>query len=267
MKTRFIIFFFLSSGLALNAFGAVKSEETAFPVSSENRELINEFENTLINSDDRFLAFNQTQTEITGVNKAVGSNNYRGNNFSEKPKDFYFSFKGGVLNFPYVENIQTFSGAGGFGLGTSFLNSNVDAEISFIYSFQKAEIDRFVEIFFDDIDQYSFSATGIYHWDVSWPLIPIIGATASLTRRQYNYDENHSDAFDVGLVFGMDKPVDSELSFGLEYRYMVNVDYERNVKNSSYYNMRLQSWATKSEVNELESFDYQVVFLNAKMKF
>ena len=268
MSFRFIVFLFLSSVLTLNAFGAVNSEKMRLPASdfSGNEELVAEFKNALLDPDDTTLALNQTKTKAgtTNVNKTVGSSELT--KIDKGLKNSYFSINGGVINFPYVGNIQTLNGAGGFGLGTS-LSPQLKIEASFIYSFQQTEINNFYEIFFDDVDQYSFNATGAYHWNVPWLLKPITGVTASLTRRQYNHDENNSDAFDVGLVLGVDRPVNSGLSLGLEYRYMVNVDYEREFKSSEY-NMGLQSWATGgSEVRDLETFNYQVVFFNAKLKF
>ncbi len=273
MNFHSIIFFFLSLGLTLNTFGAVNSEKTRFPASesSENEELVREFEEALIKNESATVAFHRTDANTSSVGNAGHSagNTISSDNFSvdkdENPGNYYFSLGGGIINFPDVGNIQMFNGAGGIGLGIS-LTSRLKLEAGFIYSFQQIEINQLVNTVSDDIDQYSFNAKGVYHWDVSWPVTPITGVMAGLTSRQYNDDEGSSNAFDVGLVFGIDKPVSPGLSFGLEYRYMINVDYKREFENSNY-GMMLQNLATSAEVNPLETFDYQVVFLNTKFNF
>ena len=274
LKIHSIIFFFLSLGLVLNTFGSVGSKgyvgskKTRFPAGVSTKNELVEDEDALLNPDDTTLAFNQTQTSTMNTSKTTTSNTsnaFDEINVDEGPKNYYLSLGAGILNFPDVGNIRTFNGAGGVGLGAS-LTPRLKIEASFIYSFQQIEISQFVDTLFDDVDQYSFNATGVYHWDVSWPVTPITGVTASLTRRQYNEDEVYSDAFDMGLVLGVEKPVNPRFSFGLEYRYMVNVDYERDFGISDY-NMDLQSLGTSSEVRNLESFNYQVVFLNTRFKF
>lgn len=272
MSFRFIIFLFLSSSLALNTFGAVNSEETRFPASdfSENEELVAEFENALLDPNDKTLAFNQTKTasKTANVGNTISSDELaKIEKIDEGIRNSYLSFNGGVLNFPSVGNVQTLNGAGGFSLGTS-LSPQFKIEAGFIYSFHQTEINQYYyETLFEDIDQYSFNATGVYHWNVPWPVQPITGVTAGWTRRQYNYDENSSNAFDVGLVLGFDKPINSGFSLGLEYRYMINISYEREFESSDY-NMEFQRLAMDStEIRDLESFNYQVVFLNAKLRF
>ena len=240
--------------------------------SREDKDLLVEFEQALITSEDQATGSGQNPMDgkIKGTltnDRSFGIDQCRKYYYDigECRRNHYISLNAGVLNFPYIGNIQTVNGAGGFGFGTS-LTSQLKLELSFFYSFQQAEINQLIATYVDDIDQYSFNAVGAYQWNRSGSIHPITGVAATLTRRQYNLDENSSNAFDLGLVGGVDVDFSKNLSFGVEYRYMINIDYEREVGNSKA-SRYLQKIATGNDVKHLESFDYQVVFINTKIRF
>ena len=265
--------------------------------NTNDDELVEEFENALIedHKDSQYfnIAANATNTtnhqnnlgyskKPSGSDSDSNINSDRGDTTTIRTgnlddldtidpveSDYYLKIAGGVINFPHVKNISKFNGAGGFGLGTS-LTPGLKIEANFIYSFKQNEVDEWFIHYKDDVDQYSFSATGAYHWEsLNWPLTPIAGVTTSLTHRRFNYDENTSNAFDVGFVLGVDRKINSKLSFGLEYRYMINVDHEREYEYKDRVNSFSRNFIPVSDPNvkALETFDYQFVLLNVKMNF
>ena len=248
-------------------------------------EEIEEFENALVDEgdDSQYFAVNATTQDQNKSNNSKNSSSGTHNsttvytddlddldNIDQRESSYYLKIAGGFINFPSIENVSKFNGAGGFGLGAS-LTSNLKIEANFIYSFKQTEHEQWFTYYKDDIDQYSFSATGAYYWEsLHWPLIPIVGVTTSLTHRRFNYDENTSNAFDLGFILGFDKKVNPRLSLGLEYRYMANIDYERDYEykpKANFFRNQGLNLNSDPNVKSFESFDYQFVLLNVKLKF
>lgn len=199
------------------------------------------------------------------VNKVVVNNNTV--QVEEDKKSFSIALSGGVLNYPMVENVPTANGVGLATLGFNLFN-NFWLNVGALYSYQEAEINRAVSLTTDTIDQ--FGAVGSLNYQLqsssrSW-LIPVVGVAVSYTGRSYNGGDNSSNALDAGLLAGLDIAMNRSLTLGVEYRYMMNVDYERE-KNVASEDVALQKLASGLDVKNLESFDYQMLLVALKMKF
>jgi hypothetical protein len=181
--------------------------------------------------------------------------------------NFYLSLQGGALNYPRFANLPTINGAAGLALG-AHVWENFSLEAGFLYSFQQQEINQVVQSFREDIDQYMVSGQFKYNWrpkSVSWlSLSP--GVVATYNRKVYEAGENSSDAFDAGVSAGADIRLSQNWSIGLEYRFMWNLDYqrERGANNTA---VALQQLATGNPSVNLEEAEYQVLLAQLKFGF
>lgn len=179
--------------------------------------------------------------------------------------NYYLSLSGGMLNYPAVANIASANGAAGIALGVS-LTEHFWLEAGMTYSFQEAQTQSFIGSAVEDIDHIGVSAIGSYKFNMSampW-LIPSIGVALAYTNRQYDGGDNSSSSFDAGAVVAADIPVGTGVTLGLEYRFMANLSYEREIPSSNF--NTLQGFST-NQVEDLETFNYQMVLLNAKILF
>lgn len=183
----------------------------------------------------------------------------------EKSTQMYLGLSGGALNYPDVENINTLSGAAGVALGLS-LADRFWLEGGLVYSFQEAEIRSLVGTTVDDVDHIGVNLGLTYQFLATQIIKPYAGVTVAYTNRQYNGGDNGSNAFDAGIKLGADFSVTKRVSLGLDYRYMFNVDYERDSAPSRL-EVAQQQAATGTRVSNLESFDYQLILLNTKISF
>lgn len=191
--------------------------------------------------------------------------------------EYYLGVLAGAVNYPTVANVSAASPAAGVVLGVNlppFLDfiglgtTNLWVETGFLYSFQQTEIDRATSVTNEDVDQMGLYGNLNYHWkfsDTQW-IIPTSGVVFSYSHRRYNAGENSSNAFDVGAQVGADFALTKTFLLGVEYRYMHNLDYEKQM-GAANTDVALQTLATGLKVHNLESFDYQMVLLNAKFTF
>ena len=169
--------------------------------------------------------------------------------------DYYVSLVGGGVNYPLVNGLPNMNGAGGLALGMG-VGSDFWLEGSFLYSFQQVETSSFTGAATNDIDHLSFGVGAKYGFTLSknW-ITPVAGVLFSYTRRQYDGGDNNSNALDGGLVGGLELALNKAVKLGLEGRYMMNLDYDK------------ESAVSNSDIDNLEDFDYAVYLMTAKMIF
>jgi opacity protein-like surface antigen len=182
-----------------------------------------------------------------------------------KSKSLYFGIMGGALNYPQVSNLDTLNQAVGASIGLA-LPVNFWLEASFLYSQQDVQINNFISKKTEQVEHIAAAGSAVYRWKLAQWINPFAGLALAYTRRQTNGDAGTSNAVDGGLVLGTDFPVFKYVSLGLEYRYMTNIDYDRTNKPKSG-DVALQQLATGTQVKNLESMDYQLVFINTKLTF
>lgn len=187
-------------------------------------------------------------------------------------RNYFLALNGGALNYPAVANVNPANPATGVTFGANlppFLGlSNLWLEAGMLYSFQQTSINRATSLTKEDVDHFGLNANLSYHWkfsDTQW-FIPVTGAVFSFTHRRYNGGQNTSNAFDLGAQAGVDFVLTKGFIVGLEYRFMANLDYEKQMGPANT-DVMLQQLATGRKVQNLESFGYQMVLLNAKFTF
>lgn len=188
------------------------------------------------------------------------------NESDDEEKTFYVSLGGGSVSYPMVNNIPNANGAAGAALGLG-LGSDFWLEGGFLYSFQEAEIVNLDETRIEDIDHYTASAAAKYTFGMSnhW-VNPVVGVSVNYTRREFNGGQNTSNAFDGGLIGGLDLALNRSVKLGFEGRYMFNIDYSRELALSEE-DIFSQQIATGESVQNIEENDYFVLLLNAKVLF
>lgn len=198
----------------------------------------------------------QGQVQAEYMDSDVESESYR----------FYLGLYGGMLNYPTVSNVAATNGAAGVALGLS-LTDQFWLEAGMTYSFQQSETQNFNGVSTDDIDHIGLSAVASYKFNfaaIPW-LIPSLGVVGAYTNRQYNGGATASNSFDAGVAVGSDISVGGGVTLGVEYRYLTNLSYQRDTADASF-NSSLQGFSTTA-TNDLESFDYQLLMVNAKILF
>ena len=178
----------------------------------------------------------------------------------------YVTIGGGSVSYPVVNNLPNANGAAGFGLGLG-LGNDFWLEGGFLYSYQEAEIISLSETRTEDIDHYTFSAAGKYTFGMSSHWVnPVAGVSLNYTRREFNGGNNSSNAFDAGLIGGVDLALNKAVKLGFEGRYMFNIDYNRDSAVDAA-EVLSQQVATGRDVKNIEENDYIVLLLNAKVLF
>lgn len=182
-------------------------------------------------------------------------------------------FVGGIVSsIEYPDAFNTSSDfATGFSVGFG-VAKRLQVEASFVYSAHT--IDESYS-FYKEVDQYNWMIATRYSF-FNTKLTPVLGALASYTRREYTekYDNGFttftgpesasSNAFDFGLMLGVDFNASKNLTFGLEYKYITNLNSrydEPEAFNRSVYQTNNKYYQT------LEDIDYDMIGLTAKFAF
>ena len=176
-------------------------------------------------------------------------------------KSFFLGVGGGILNYPQAENLVD-NGATAITAGL-FLPWNLVAEVGFTYAFNQAEVAGSSTT--EDMDMYQGSGAIKYFMEFSW-FVPSAGVILAYTRRSYDGGDNGSNALDAGVVVNGDVRLTKNIYLGAEYRYMTNLDYERELP-ASRSALTIQKFSTQSELANPEAIDYHLLLLNAKYVF
>lgn len=191
---------------------------------------------------------------------------------TESTANYYIGLTGGFVD-SRANNVDG-TGAGGFSLGAIMplhtspgFSGSLGLEGSFLYTLLEGSTRSTFGTSDYDVDQYHASAAARYYLESGW-FVPGAGVVMSYTRRQYKVtgDDNFSNALDMGLGLSGDLRLNKTVTVGLEYRYMMNLDYERD-KAPSQVAVAAQKAVTSSEVKNLEAIDYQMILLNGKISF
>lgn len=189
---------------------------------------------------------------------------------AEKPADtsnYYISGLVGMGKYPDVVNVRG-NVVTGFALGM-VTNERVVAEGSFMYGEYELENIHYSGGYnpygsnFFDIRQYNISAALKYQL-LPGKLRPNVGAVVSYTRRTftdfYDFELRNSDAFDAGLLAGIDLQLTDSLAIGFDFRYLMNVAFREDSQHR-------QSFVYPRALNQVEEQDYYMGSLAAKFTF
>lgn len=183
---------------------------------------------------------------------------------SLEPRALTISLQGGGLNYPRIANIPLLNGVTGLALGFKVWR-RFSVEAGFLYSFQQQDVE-FLRSVPEDIDQYIWTAQLRYMlYKKSWvSLSP--GFLMSYSYRSYMGGENSSSSQDVGASLGLDFPISSNWSLGVDYRFMMNVNYRRQFSGGPAFLGAVRS-SSNQEVINLEETEYQLVLFSLKRSF
>ncbi|MEK6554975.1 MAG: outer membrane beta-barrel protein, partial [Bdellovibrionota bacterium] len=190
----------------------------------------------------------------------------------KKEKKSRFSVGGSLLSLDYADayNVSSDFGAG-VSVGWEGPN-RLGVEAAFIYS--QHTIDESYSLY-KQVDQYNWSVTARYSF-LPWKVTPVVGAIASYTRRDYTdmYSWGYSsvagrqsassDSIDAGLLLGVDFNASKNITLGVEYRYMTNMNSKYSDPesfNRSVYDSNNKYYQT------LEDIDYDMIGFNMKFLF
>lgn len=187
----------------------------------------------------------------------------------EEPKpEYYISAQVGLGKYPDVVNVRG-DVASGFSIGM-VTPQRVVAEGSFIYSGYEMEDVRTSNPYYPyyprivDLKQYNFGAALKYQI-LPGRFRPNVGAMASYVRRTFadsaGTQFRTSDAFDVGLVAGVDVLLTDSFALGFDFRYMTNIAYRDNTDSR-------QSFVYPRQGDKpVEKLDYYTGALTGKFTF
>lgn len=184
----------------------------------------------------------------------------------EEKSQFFISGLVGLGKYPDVVNVRG-NVASGVVLGM-VTSERVVAEGSFIYADYELEdmwrTDSFNPSFprIVDMRQYNFGMAIKYQL-LPGRLRPNVGVMANYVRRSFDergYEFRTSDAFDVGLVTGLDLYLTEVFAIGVDFRYATNVSYRDNTSYRS-------SFVYPQSRNEIEKLDYYTGTLSGKFTF
>lgn len=182
------------------------------------------------------------------------------------PESYYISGQVGLGKYPDVVNVRG-NVATGFSVGLvtperivvegSFMLADYELEDVFYTMAPYPGFSRIV-----DMRQYNLGAAVKYKL-LPGRLQPNVGAMVSYTRRtmtEYDVDFRTSDAFDIGLVAGVDLQLTDSLAIGFDFRYLTNVAYREKTETRS-------SFVYPQSRNEIEKLDYYLGTLTGKFTF
>jgi opacity protein-like surface antigen len=190
----------------------------------------------------------------------------------QEEKKNRFSVGGSLLSLDYPDSFNTQSD---FGAGVSFGwegPNRIGIEASLVYS--SHTIDESYS-FYKQVDQYNWMVTARYSV-LPTKITPVVGAIASYTRREYtdmyaagfsNFTGGQSassDAIDAGVLVGVDFSASKNITLGLEYRFMTNLNsrYDNpEAFNRSIYQSNNKFYQT------LEDIDYDLLGFSMKFLF
>ena len=173
-------------------------------------------------------------------------------------QQYYVGAQVGVAN--YTNSILKGTLSSGLNIGVITADRFV-IEGNFLYSaFQIDTYGPFYGQGFVDLKQYNLGATVKYQF-LSGRIRPTIGATALYTRRNYTYGGNEagSNAFDIGVVGGLDICISDSFSLGLDVRYLTNVFH----RDYDIFGQQTHPWGGKT----IEDIDYYTASVVGKFTF
>jgi hypothetical protein len=240
------------------------------PVAVENNQVPVE----RLNSPDNSVAAGST-TDSSTLTKAEGENTAKVDSKTTTPEEKVSQFSvgatGGLANYPGVGNITPFYSAGL--VGNYMFDEHFGLQIDLDYSnfnITNATYCPFCSggTLVKNMDQYNF-ATGIIYDIYKSRVTPLVGALLDYTRRNYSdrvtYGYTYgtpsgSNAFDAGLVAGVDFNLTKSLILGAQFQYFWNLTYNTdNPLAYSYYGPIYGS--------PVESLSYYIVGLNLRFAF
>lgn len=181
-------------------------------------------------------------------------------------RNYYVGGVIGLTEYPdvgYVDNDLSY----GLALGAE-LNNKFTVDGSFIFSRYTIDHPQFNSRFipYKDMEQYNFNVALKYSF-FEGLVRPVAGGVASYTYRKYSNsvqgqrfytsatgtltstEDSTTDAFDMGLLLGLDFDLIESFSVGIDYRYMFNLasqddninldDYRDPVESLNYYSFGL----------------------------
>lgn len=202
---------------------------------------------------------------------ALGVSEIKKSEKIENEKSYYTGLNLGMGGYPQVKNVDrgyNFSVVGGY-----YISKKISAEIgaglakSQLISTNLLVANR-VDTF--NIDQYQFLVSSKYTLSdlAGLSIKPNIGLAMAYTYRSYNQlnglttnsgKTGNSSALDAGLGFGLEYDISEKYVVGVDTKYMFNLSHQINANyaNPSYgYNGVA-----------LESLEYYIASLTAKMNF
>lgn len=190
---------------------------------------------------------------------------------SAKPKQqMYIGGMVGMGQYPDVANVRGNTSAG-FSIGV-ITPERVVAEGSFTYGMYEIEDTRYTNSVFGyaniyDMKQYNMAAA-LKYLLLPGKVRPSVGAVASYTRRSMSnqstgYESRTSDAFDAGVLAGVDLQLTETLALGFEMRYLTNIGYRQKTDYpQSFVNNR-----SNGQYKDIEQLDYYQAGLTARLNF
>lgn len=184
------------------------------------------------------------------------------------PNRMYVSGGLGTATYPGVINMRG-NLSTGFQIGVENPNNRTILEGGFVYSSLLIESVDLYSPFpaFKDLKQYNIGVAAKYMLTTGM-FRPVLGGALSYTRRtysdrQYSYiptQEVSTDAFDLGIVGGLEVAVSDTMSIGLDIRYMFNIGYR---DDSAY----MQSFVNPQPGAVVEKRNYYTSLLTARIAF
>jgi hypothetical protein len=179
---------------------------------------------------------------------------------------------GGVLatlDYPDAYNVGSDFGAG---IAFNWIGPDrIVVELAAIFS--QATIDESYSLY-KEVDQQNWTVASKYLF-MKREFSPVVGGLASFTHREYTdmyqwgYNSTASgvnsattDALDVGILLGVQFAPSKNITFGLDYRWLTNI--ETRYSDPSAFNRALYQNYSK-DFRPLEEIDYQ--FINMSMNF
>lgn len=201
----------------------------------------------------------------------LGVSQIKSSQQTELEKSYYTGLNLGMGGYPQVKNVDrgyNFSVVGGY-----YVSEKLSVEIgagmakSQLISTNLLVASR-VDTF--NIDQYQFLVSSKYTLSdlAGFSIKPSMGAAIAYTYRSYNQlngltpnsgKTGNSSAFDAGFGFGLEYDISEKYAVGVDTKYMFNLSHQINANyaNPSYgYNGVA-----------LESLEYYIASLTAKMSF
>jgi hypothetical protein len=189
---------------------------------------------------------------------------------ARKPKPrWYFGGVLSTLDYPDAVNVGSDFGAG---VSVTWLNSE-RLGIEFSAVFSQATIDETYSLY-KEVNQQNWSMASKYFF-FDRAFTPVVGGIVSYTHREYQdmyqwgYNavqgiggDASTDALDVGLLIGMQFTANKNLSFGIDYLWLTNIETrysDPRAFNRAIYQGRNDGY------RPLEEIDYQ--FINMSMNF
>jgi hypothetical protein len=180
------------------------------------------------------------------------------------PASYYISGLVGLGKYPDVINVRG-KITTGVALGV-VTPERVVVEGTFHYAnYELEDVNRSYYYYYPrivDMRQYNLGAAVKYQL-LPGRIRPNIGGAVGYTRRamsEYGVDFRTSDAFDVGVVTGLDLQLTDVLAIGLDFRYMTNITYS---EKSDY----PRSFVYSNSSNPVEKLDYYIGTLSGKLTF